>query len=383
MILDACIHQNLQTDFDTFYKARVLTGIAFIYFAILAVADIWYIFSPQIVGVGLTWALAISLSLQLGYIFALSLLKYRGWFNATANFTIAATALGIAGGVAVSGGPLIAPATPMNILPIIMAFVLISKRAGLIWTQLVLAIHVSFMLLNTTGFVFPQLLDVNMLPLQHLAHWMIIYSAMIGLMVIYDTLNNRLKAERDAERAKFKHMASHDPLTNLANRLQFDENLRRALSRSDRHHKMTALLFIDLDHFKPINDTLGHDAGDTVLTVISQRLLLNLRETDTVARLGGDEFAVVLEDLSSTQQARDIANKLLHIITQPIDVLASAPSVSASIGIALYPLHTDSKVDLIKYADAAMYQAKTSKNAWQVFKPIHLNAKTPPQKVTV
>lgn len=367
MILDSCINTTLRQNFEVLYKARVLTAIIFVYFSIISAVDIWLIFSQHIHGLGLVAALLICGSMQSAYICALLLLKYKGLFQLVAHFTIALTAIGIAGGIAVSGGPLTAPATPMNILPITMAFVLINKRAGLIWTQIILAAHMSFMALQAHGFNFPQMLPEQIMELQHMAHWLIIYSAMIGLMVVYDSLNNRLKTELNAERNKFQHMASHDPLTNLANRLQFDENLKKSLSRSDRYGKSTALFFLDLDGFKPINDSLGHDAGDIVLQEISRRLQSNVRELDTVARLGGDEFGIILEDINDSTKLEKIADKLLAIISKPITTLKNDPIVTGSIGIAIYPNHCKQKDELVKHADLAMYKAKEKHNGWVLY----------------
>ena len=367
MILDSCINPKLHSDFELLYKARVLTAIICVYFSILVAVDIWLIYSTNIKGSGLKAALIICVGMQFAYISALILLKYKGLFTTVANFTIAMTAIGIAGGVLISGGPLTAPAIPMNILPIAMAFVLINKRTGLIWTQIILLSHATLISLQVYDFTFIQMLPEDMLEIQHMVHWLVIYCAMTGLMLIYDTLNSRLKSELNTERSKFQHMASHDPLTNIANRLQFDENLAKSINRSERNNKSLALFFIDLDGFKPINDNLGHDAGDVVLKEISSRLLDNIREMDTVARLGGDEFGIILEDISSLADLEKIADKILKIINIPITGLQSTPSVSASLGIALHPQHSKNKTELIKCADLAMYQAKSRKNHWEFF----------------
>ena len=367
MILDVCINRTLHQDSELLYKARVLTAIIGIYFSIMMVVDIWLIFSPHTRDLGLKAALMICGGLQLSYIGALILLKMKGLFNVVANFTIAITAISIAGGIAISGGPISAPATPINIIPIMMAFVLIGRRSGLLWTQLILLSHAILMALQVHGFAFPQMLSESLMEVHHMAHWLIIYAAMIGLMAVHNTMNSRLKCELNDERSKFQHMASHDPLTNLANRLQFDDNLIQSLSRSDRHGKSTALFFIDLDGFKPINDTLGHDAGDTVLQEIAQRLQENVRDMDTVARLGGDEFGIILEDIHDTADLERIASKLLAIIRAPILGLQGTPVVSGSLGIALYPQHCDEKNRLIKCADTAMYQAKNQKNHFVMY----------------
>lgn len=381
MFLDRFIHPSLKNNYDTLYKARVLKSILFIFIAILSIVNFWLLTSDNVSSVGKPFALTICLSMQLLYGFALLLVRLRGAYRTGAHMTVIMTFMGVTGGMYLSGGALYAPATSMNILPIIMAFVLISKSAGLIWTLLTLCVHVSFILLQNMGFVFPQMLSTETYMIQHLTHWLVIYSSLIGLMFVFNSLNSRLKHERDDERKKFQHLASHDPLTNLANRLQFDERLEAAIERSDLLNKNTALLYIDLDGFKPINDTYGHDAGDLVLKEVGVRLTQNLRHKDTVARLGGDEFGIILEDIYHTRSLDDIANKVITAIEQPISFLTDKPQVTASIGIALYPLHTKNKNQLMKCADHAMYIAKKNRLRYQLYtedlEPVSTDTETP------
>ncbi len=367
MFLDRYIHPSLKGDFDSLYKARVLKSILFIFIAIISVVNVWLSTSDNISAYGKPFALVICLSMQMVYFISLMLVRLKGAYLTSVHLTIIMTFLGVTGGTYLSGGALYAPATSMNILPIIMAFVLVNKSAGVIWTLITLCVHVGFVLMQNIGFIFPQMLSADTYPIQHLTHWFVIYSSLIGLMFVFNTLNSRLKLERDNERKKFQHLASHDPLTNLANRLQFDESLIASLERSDRNGKLTALLFIDLDKFKPINDTYGHDVGDLVLKEVGLRLKDNLRNMDTVARLGGDEFGIILEDINDIKSLDDIAEKLLHALKEPIDLLTEKHKVSASIGISLYPLHTANKAQLLKFADNAMYVAKKNKAPWQLY----------------
>ncbi|MCY4045775.1 MAG: GGDEF domain-containing protein [Cellvibrionales bacterium] len=367
--MDKYIHSSLQTDFDSLYKARVLKAILFIFIGILTVVNFWLLTSPNISENGKPLALTICFTMQIVYGLCLLLIRLRGYYNLSAHLTVIMTALGVIGGAFLSGGPLYAPATNMNILPIIMAFVLINKQVGLIWTLIIICLHIGFILLHNHGFQFPQMLDAESYPIQHLSHWMVNYSSLIGLMFVFNTLNSRLKRERDNERKKFQHLASHDPLTNLANRLQFDENLSDSLNRSDQTQKISALFYIDLDGFKPINDSYGHEAGDMVLKEIGLRLKASLRSMDTVARLGGDEFGIILEDINNIDHISDLAKKILRTIQEPISFLTNTPSVSASIGISMYPLHSLNKTELMKFADIAMYQAKNTQNSWKVYEP--------------
>ncbi|MCY1219916.1 diguanylate cyclase (GGDEF) domain protein [compost metagenome] len=174
--------------------------------------------------------------------------------------------------------------------------------------------------------------------------------------------------ERQMEEAQREYLATHDPLTGLPNRLLFNERLGQAIARARRAGSQVAILFVDLDHFKSINDTLGHDAGDTALCTVAQRLRGTLRDSDTVARLGGDEFAIVLEDLHDRAHIEPIARKLLSAVGEPIQAGSHAVSVTPSIGISIFPAHGADPRQLVTRADQAMYVAKRhGKNAVRFF----------------
>ncbi len=160
---------------------------------------------------------------------------------------------------------------------------------------------------------------------------------------------------------KVSHMARHDILTNLPNRALFMDRLKQALARARRNDTMVALLYIDLDNFKPINDTLGHHGGDEVLKGVSARMSSCLREVDTVARIGGDEFAVILSDIAALEAASNMRHKLRTALCEPFYVDGIEARIGASIGIALYPRDTQEIDDLISIADTAMYADKKAR----------------------
>ncbi len=165
-----------------------------------------------------------------------------------------------------------------------------------------------------------------------------------------------LERHRRMERIRF--LALHDPLTGLPNRSLLNEHLGRNLRRARRENKQFALMFIDLDGFKQINDQHGHDAGDDLLSVLAGRMTEQLRGTDTCARIGGDEFVVMLETVQSPESAALVANKILRCLSTPVQRGQLSLQVSASIGIALYPHDGISADALLTRADDAMYQAK-------------------------
>lgn len=165
-------------------------------------------------------------------------------------------------------------------------------------------------------------------------------------------------SDRKAMEEQVQHLAHYDPLTNLPNRTLFADRLQQALTLAKRDHLHLALMFLDLDKFKPINDTLGHGVGDLVLQEVAHRIQACLRESDTVARIGGDEFVVLLPIVETAQDALGVAEKIRYTLNQPFELAGHSLNISSSTGIAIYPQHGTEENKLIKNADVAMYYAK-------------------------
>jgi diguanylate cyclase (GGDEF)-like protein/PAS domain S-box-containing protein len=164
--------------------------------------------------------------------------------------------------------------------------------------------------------------------------------------------------DRIALQSRLLQQATHDALTGLPNRVLFRDRSEQAIADARRNKSQLALLFLDLDHFKNLNDTLGHDRGDMLLQLVAGRLEQSLRANDTVARQGGDEFTILLRDIRNAPDVLKVTNKILASFAKPFSVMGEEIYVSVSIGVALYPFH-DTKIGaLLKYADIAMYRAK-------------------------
>jgi diguanylate cyclase (GGDEF)-like protein len=177
-------------------------------------------------------------------------------------------------------------------------------------------------------------------------------------------------AQRREAEAQLAQLAHYDALTGLPNRSLFQDRLGQAIARAHRSGRLVALMFLDLDRFKEINDTLGHEAGDRVLREAAARLRTHLREGDSVARLGGDEFTVLLEDVEGSDQVRGVALKLLRAFAEPMALQARDFFVTLSIGVALYPRDGSDAETLIRHADTAMYQAKSEgRDNFQFYMP--------------
>lgn len=201
--------------------------------------------------------------------------------------------------------------------------------------------------------------------LRHGAHDFLTYGALSRLD---EALGHALERHRAIERVA--HLAHHDVLTGLPNRSTFEQRLQASLSRAARKREQLAVLYIDLDDFKPINDRYGHDAGDRVLRVVAKRLLATVRDYDTAARLGGDEFAVVLNSLEHAHEATTVAARLHAAVCQPIDIGGVAVPLGCSIGVAVYPDAGRSSQCLLTEADRAMYRVKrTGRNGVAARRP--------------
>lgn len=205
-----------------------------------------------------------------------------------------------------------------------------------------------------------------------LGRWYDIYAFRLGgpderkVAVLFNDITERKRAERDLQEsvALLRYHAHHDALTGLPNRLQFEERLHEAVASANRHRRPFAVLFLDLDNFKAINDDLGHASGDVVLIEVARRLRRSLRASDMLARIHGDEFVVILPEMSEPHEAGSLAQKLLAVVRDRIEVAGTAVSVHASIGVALYPNDGANPRALLRAADTAMYQAKLKgKNA--------------------
>lgn len=168
----------------------------------------------------------------------------------------------------------------------------------------------------------------------------------------------RYAIERKRAEERLTHLAQYDQLTGLVNRTLFRDRLIHAMARSKRLQQPMGLLLLDLDRFKSVNDTMGHDAGDQLLKAVADRLRECVREVDTVARMGGDEFTIILEALSHEEDITTVAQRITKSLTEPFLLGNQRVSIGVSIGITVYPLDDHEIDDLLRHADAAMYCAK-------------------------
>jgi diguanylate cyclase (GGDEF)-like protein len=185
----------------------------------------------------------------------------------------------------------------------------------------------------------------------------------ISILSLAQDVSSRIQAEE-----RLQYMATHDGLTALPNKVLLNDRLEGALARAHRGRTRVGVMFLDLDHFKDVNDTLGHRVGDLLLKEVSRRIRATLRQSDLLARISGDEFVVVLEDLPDEGAPELVAHKILEEVRRPFQVEGHEIHVSGSLGLALYPEDGGDAETLLKNADAAMYHAKElGRNAFRMF----------------
>lgn len=268
----------------------------------------------------------------------------------------------------------------LNLFPVV-AMLFAGKERGLRWSLVYLGSYALLFLMHGKGLI--------NLPYQTAYGFVALGSliAMTGLIYLYERprsaadkliadqrialleANRRLQEEitereaaqraLEASHQRLQQLAHHDPLTKLPNRLLFFDRMEQSLLSAKRRTGSLALLFIDLDRFKPINDSLGHEVGDRVLAEVAARLKGALHDNDTVSRYGGDEFTVILNNVADLNEVEQIAENLQEILCQPFHPTAACSCrIGASIGIALYPQDGESAMSLLEKADLAMYQRK-------------------------
>ncbi|MGA7594381.1 MAG: diguanylate cyclase [Gallionella sp.] len=182
-------------------------------------------------------------------------------------------------------------------------------------------------------------------------------------------ISTDITERKDAEE-HMKHMAQYDALTHLPNRALFEDRLHQAIAAAQRNKAHLALMFIDLDKFKPVNDTYGHGIGDLLLKEVATRIQACLRDSDTAARIGGDEFVILLPAIESAADASKVAEKIRMSLNQPFALAGNTLGIGSSIGVAVYPQHGSNEKLLVKSADIAMYHAKKNgRNNVKIYQP--------------
>lgn len=306
-------------------------------------------------------ATMISLATTIGYLCTLWYFKRRQTVLPATNLYAFITLFSTVAPCVITGGISASPYLPLILVVPIFLFLIAGREYGIYWSMVAVISVATLMIMEAGGFVFPQIIPESTRALFAFTAWLTSLSLLLLGLIAYEMNSDKLTKRITKERSQYAHEARHDPLTGLANRKQFFARANEALSRSlSRQHK-AAVIFIDLDDFKLINDSFGHEVGDEVLTVVARRLQSNIRSVDTVARIGGDEFAVVLYSLNDTKTAEHIVEKLQRVLKEPLVIGQHSLFAPGSIGLAVAPDQGQEAEDLLRKADEAMYRAKETR----------------------
>lgn len=307
------------------------------------------------------------------YVVSFILLHKFAWLNVAGNLTQMGVYIA---GVTTSWmtGGIFSPMLFLLLIPPVFAFVVTNIASGITWAMITVVTFLVIWGLDEFYIAFPQQVIIDAADFSKLCIIIPLLTcvAILTVVAIYEINSIRLKAMLAQERNMFAFKASHDALTGLANRAEFNLQLKRSIESAEHSDFPVALVYIDLDGFKPINDTIGHHAGDVVLEIVSKRLKHIVRGTDTVARLGGDEFAIILQGVGVDDQIEPILQKVLDTISQEIKVDEEINvQVRGSLGISYYPNDAETPDRLCRYADMAMYLAKEQKGIWRFYHEVN------------
>lgn len=297
-----------------------------------------------------------------GYLGTLLYFKWRQSLLSAANFYALTATFSTVMPCTITGGVNASPYLPLVLVVPIFLFLVSGRRHGVYWSLIVVACVATLLVLEMSGTTFPQIIPASAHSTFAFFTWVATLFLLVMGLIAYEGNFERLAERITAERGQFAHEALHDPLTGLSNRKRFFTRANEALDDAlARKHKI-AVIFLDLDDFKSINDSFGHNIGDEVLNAIARRLQASVRSVDTVARLGGDEFAIVLHGIDRAEVAEFMVEKLRAVLEEPLVVGGKTVVASGSFGLAIAPDQGVEIDRLLRMADEAMYRVKELRN---------------------
>lgn len=357
---DWFIPEQLQQDMRTYVRLRmVVSGVLISWLLILPVLLLLEVLFYQSPPIQLFAAVIILGGM---FVWFISLLSLRLFHNFTlCVHALVSTALFVILMAVLFTGGVYSPAMFAIVIPPVLAAIFTNKRIAFFWCLVSALSCMGVYVLDLYGIRF-----VNLVPEAVREFTMAFLGALscflvVGVLYIYEEITQKFHNLLQAEHKRFSDLAHHDDLTGLANRLHFNNTLAVALPKATETDTRVGLIYVDLDDFKPVNDNYGHDAGDQVLRISSQRMSRCVRMADTVARLGGDEFAVVLEGIESRDRLEDIVRMIEENMARPMEVFGQTLQIGASLGYSLYPDDAESAEALVQVADENMYTRKRAR----------------------
>lgn len=370
-LMDWFVPREVRTDKAQRTRAYVVIGIILVNLAICLAASLALLATNLSPGAMLA-GMVLTIESALLYVLALAVFRQRHSYVLAGNIAVMAVYIAVLSGVLLTGGYRDSPIMPLWIVVPVFVFPLAGPRSGMVWAIVVFVTMIVLLAASLYGFHAWQLSDPDTLQLIERVLPVVLCFMVVIALIIYEKVNEQLNRWLHEERKRFAFKASHDSLTDLPNREEFYSRLETAMRESNLKRQQMALVYIDLDGFKPINDTFGHYAGDRVLKITSQRIREVIRHTDVAARMGGDEFALILNGVQKRSDIDLALNKLLHTLAIPIDIEGREVQVRASAGVALFPQDARDPLTLCRLADSAMYNAKNEKNTFRYHAPFEM-----------
>jgi diguanylate cyclase (GGDEF)-like protein len=367
-LLDWFIPLSVRTDKVQRTRAYILVSIVLINLGICFVSAIALYFT-QLTPRGLAAGIAVALTSAALYVLALTVFRYRHSLVLAGNIAVSAIYIAVLVGILLTGGYGVSPFTALWIVVPVFVFPMAGSRSGIVWAMIVFLTINALLVIKLWGIDVWQLADPDTLQMMERILPVLLCFMVVTALIIYEHVNQTLNQWLQEERIRFAFKASHDSLTDLPNRDEFYSRLETALRESAQKKEKFALVYVDLDGFKPVNDELGHYAGDKVLKITARRLREILRHTDMAARIGGDEFALILYGIQKRSDIDLALNKMLHTLSIPIDIDGKQIKIHASAGVAIFPQDSRDMTALCRLADNALYAAKVDKNTFRYHAP--------------
>ena len=368
-LLDWFIPLIVRTDKVQRTRAYILVGIVLLNLGVCALMAVMLL-TTSLSPLGMRAGIGVVVVSATIYLIALGVFNRRHSLVEAGNIAVFAIYIAVLVGILITGGYGHSPFMALWIVVPVFVFPMAGARSGIVWTVIVFLTINCLMLAKKWGFTAWQLSDSATLQLLENALPIVLCFMVVSALVIYERVNLTLYRWLEEERIRFAFKASHDSLTDLPNREEFYTRLDTALREAAQKKAQFALVYVDLDNFKPINDQFGHFAGDKVLKVTAQRLREVLRNTDLASRIGGDEFALIVHGIQTRSDIDLAMNKMLYTLAIPIDVGGQDVVVNASAGVAIFPQDSRDMTALCRLADSAMYLAKEKRNTFCYHSPL-------------
>jgi len=307
-------------------------------------------------------ALAISVSCVFIWIIGLLSLRFLSSFSFCIHLVVFSGIFCISVAAYFTGG-IYSPVLIAIILPPVIASVLASVPSAFAWGGFNMAVCIALYALDKQNFFMPSIIPESLYTLVLAIFYGFACFLVLGVIYMHEHIDAQFKIALEYERKKMNALAHLDQLTGLANRLGFNKNLQSAMEKAAEARRKVGIIYLDLDNFKPVNDSYGHEAGDQVLKAAAERMRLHIRSADTIARLGGDEFVVILDSIDGKDRVKDIAKAMVKEIGTPLMFGQTELRVGASAGISLYPDDACEIKELLDVADKDMYANKQQKRS--------------------